>query len=152
MNIRYPMQLYPPGHLYREFAFVIPVGVSLDAAMTEKYWQHVQAQLKKWDVLEVFAEDNSYEARLRVINPSKQAFALRVLSVIDWTDVEPAGEAPAQDSPPVGPGHTLTVGFAPKQGWRVIEQLTKDVISKGHETKEEALRAMDNILSARKAA
>jgi hypothetical protein len=136
--------LHPAGHFWTEFQHIAPVGVALENVTAPAYWQHVMRALPPRSVIHVMAEDNSYEARLRVIGAGG-AFKLRVLDYFSTNDQA----IPIETA--VAPGE-LEVGFAPAHKWRVIDTVTKDVISKGHTTKEEAEQARDNLISARKAA
>lgn len=148
--IKAPTRLYPAEHFFLRHAHIAPVGVTMKDVCDPSYWVHVAPQLAKFHSIEVVAEDFSFECTLRVVNATKGALALRVIERGVMLPAEPSAPAQPQAKKNIIDG--LEVAFGGAHKWRVIEVATKDVISHGLGTQQEAEAARDTILNARKAA
>lgn len=142
----FPRQLNPSGFLWTDWQVEVPRGVTPEHVVNPSYWQHVAISLRVRDTITVVAADNSFEVKLRVVSAARGALRLRV---VEYSGEEsPQIAAAPVAAPTVAAMH---VGHAPKHGWRVIDDVTKEVISKGHGTREDAEAAMANLLQARAA-
>lgn len=130
---------------------VAPQGVRLSDLIRPSFWSHHTARLAVGDLVDVVAEDGSYDVTLRVIGKGTLGGAvMRPIRVFTL------GEAPMIEAAPVGesrvplPGEQprnipnphevddvpgFKINHAPKTGWRVIRradgiELVRKLISK----------------------
>lgn len=147
---RQPTTLKRSEFVRGSFTHIAKHGETIDDVLAPSYWAHVAPQMSRFDIVEVIADDGSYEVVFRVISAEKSAMKFRVLAV--W-EPEPliTGLGPVDEpSPPVA-GLSVTWG-GPRHKWRVVDDVTKEVASHGHSNKEEAEAARDAIIEQRKAA
>jgi hypothetical protein len=145
-----PTQLFHAGHFWNNLQHIAPAGVTFEQVSDPKYWQHVAALLKRRDIVEVLADDNSFEARFRVLNADKGNLTLRSIGKVTAIDTAPGKSATSTGDQKIVDG--LEISFANADRHRVVDVATKEVVSKGHATRAEAEQARANLLAARKAA
>lgn len=116
---------------YRQsFHIIAPVGVTIADLQRPEFWTHNGGKVKPHDVIDVIAEDGSFDVTLRVvsINEKKTDVTMRVLRL--W-EAAPVAKELAPDAP-------LEVSFAPSQRWRVIRKADGSLLHKGMATRAEA--------------
>lgn len=147
-----PTSLFRVEHVWSSYGHIAKPSKTAADVMAPEYWQHVAPSLKPRDELIVLAEDNSFEVRMRVVGKAGTQLLLRTIELWEQPVLDAPLELPATIPQPEQPAATdgLIVNFAPAHGWRVVNNDSKEVVSKGHATREEAQQAMTNILAARR--
>lgn len=120
-----------------QYSVLVPGGVRPEDVLVPSFWAHHSDTLKARDLIEVVAEDNSFEMTLRVFTTGIQYVKVRELSRHVWG--EPASNTSPEQADEVEPFKldeiTVTWG-GPAHKWRVLNG--NNLVSKGHKTKEEA--------------
>lgn len=133
----------------RYYHIKAPAGVAVADLLRGSFWSHHVARFDIGDLIDVLADDGSFDIQLRVIaiDPVLRTVRMRLRMVAP--DLMPmVEEAPERTAPvPTGipmsiptPGESdmfpgFKIDFAPKQRWRVIRRgdgamLKKDIVSK----------------------
>lgn len=133
----YSGPLPQPAEYSRRHLYVIaPSGTTLDDVAAPTWLRHYAKSFRKNDLVEIVAEDGSFDVIARVVSVLSGQVRLRPLFA--WADnvapVETRTEGAA--SAPDG----VSVDFNSKQGWRVVAD-AGDVIAKGFATRDEAVAA-----------
>jgi hypothetical protein len=75
---------FKPANSVRNTWFIEPeFGTPVEALLDPAYWAHVSAQLRRGDIIEAIAEDNSYDVTLRVLDAGKLFAKVVVKSRLD---------------------------------------------------------------------
>jgi hypothetical protein len=93
-----------------------PYGTTIEDVLRPTFWSFHVSLLKPGDLVDVVAEDNSFDVTLRVVDKAIGKVVMRELR--RWTGEAKAQPGAEPDSGNVTPG--FTVSFAPKTKWRVI--------------------------------
>ena len=120
--------------------YVAPVGHSLEDCMAKDYWRNALREVSQQRVvgrparnrIEIFAEDNTWEAELRVMSVDGNGqVTTRLLR--HWQEPPVKGKKP---SPPEG----TKVEHISGNGWRALDR-KGDVIEDKLATEDDAVRA-----------
>lgn len=154
--IRKPVKLYRLETIYAVYAHKVAHGTTIDHVLDGQYWVHVARDgiLKVGDVIEVIAEDGSFELRMRVTDMAdKRCPKFRVLWV--WEpearDQDEAADAPQVDAKTPLAGLIVSWG-GPAQKHRIVDQASGDVVQAGFVSQVEALAERRRLASNRVAA
>lgn len=142
----HPTRLLRDEESYTRYVARPATSDSRDEVKGTSYWEHVMAQLKAGDVVEVYPEDRSYFLEMLLIGKRDGSLAWRILHEVEF------GAAPATvvgDDP--NDGLEVTWG-GPKHLHRVVDNKTTDnkVIAFGFSTKEEAEAELEKIRESRR--
>lgn len=132
--MKLPTQLHRADYHWTTYGVIAPPEATIDDVTAPSFWEHVRPVLKTHDVLSVVSDTCEFEVRMRVEVSKAGVLKLRVLDV--WGD-EPAVSAPAESA-----GDDLVVEFAGRHKWRIQRKSTKEVLSHGHTSRQEALDAL----------
>ena len=114
----------------RNVWFVTPeMGVGPEQITDPGYWNHVAAQLRQGDRIEVFPDDGTYYAELLVLFAEGSWAKVKALRVEKLTE--------SIDPPKLVEGYDIKHG-GPQLKWRVIRIEDKAVVKEGLNTREEA--------------
>lgn len=97
-----------------DMVHIVPSGLSLDDVLAPSYWRNAWKVLerKEMSTIELISDDNTWEARVRVLAVSEGVVKLRVVS--KWEPEKKAGPKPAA---PDG----YRVEFISGKGWRAVD-------------------------------
>ncbi len=122
-------------------------GTPIDAVLDPKYWAHYAVnpslQVKVGDILQCFAEDNSYFAELIVRHVFRGGMKVAELRRVEFGEKD---AMPAEDA-----GEYEVKFQGPKIKWAVVRKSDKRRMSDGHEEKQQAydwLREHQKALAA----
>lgn len=97
----------------------IPVGVPLENVLKPTFWQHMVPSLNVNDLIEIVAEDGSYDLLARVVDKDVGFVKLRVLfKVEDESERVEPGEEDTADNDELPRIQHIPRGSA--QGWRLL--------------------------------
>lgn len=122
----------------RSFHIVAPVGITVADLMRPAFWAHHGNKVSPGDVIDVIADDGSFDAQLRVVtvSPTKTDVTMRMLRL--WQP-EASNLVLADDAP-------LEVNHTPKTGWRVIRKADRVELVRGIPQKADAIKwALDTL-------
>lgn len=118
----------------RQHFEVIPeAGTPFEEVLTPDFWTHIAAKLKPADIIDVLAEDMTYEARLRVLAADRLWARVAVVYKTDFAEqtVGKGVEVPAE---------TEVTWAGPHAKYRVVRVADKSTLRDGFATKPEAIR------------
>ena len=121
------------------YRYTAPVGHTLDMCLRPDYWTHLTRELgaqrvesrHAYNRIEILAEDNSWEAELRVLSVADGLVHTRCIR--EWTAPAKPGRKP---SLPDG----YKVEHVPGNGWRALDANGGVIVGK-LATEEDAIRA-----------
>ena len=106
-------------------------GVTVDDILKKEYWAHTSGCLTPGDRIEAIPQDRSYYAEFIVLGKDKHWATVKLLGpVIQIFENQEEAEAVADTG--------YTVAFAGPHKWRVVRNNDKQVMSKGHDSREQA--------------
>lgn len=120
----------------------IPAGVSLETTLNPAFWQHYVSIMNKNDLVELVAEDGSFDALARVTDKATGFVKLRILR--SWHDEEAAalpdetGALEPQELP-----RLELVRRGSGKGWRILG-INGEVYKEGVTNKREAYALLDD--------
>lgn len=125
-----------------------PFGATLEDVLRPTFWSFHVGLLKAGDLVDVVAEDNSFDVTLRVVDKAVGKVVMRELRRWTGDAVKQPGTEPAVQETP-----GFTVSFAPKTKWRVIRdadrlQMVKDLPTRADAEKWAADHADDAVIAA----
>lgn len=76
------LNVYRVEQARTHYFFPIPAGTPLSMVLSSDYWVHLRGKFRLYDVIEVVAEDGSFEATARIVSLNKMTgvIVFRVLS------------------------------------------------------------------------
>lgn len=122
-------QLHVARHAFTSFCVNPEIGVKLDDVLHVDFLQHVAPKLNAGDTIYVSPEGLEYWAHLLVVSVSGKEVVTRIITQVDLS----GGTQSAQVD-------DYVVNHGGPQKWRVMKG--KDVVSKGHDSKEVAEKAL----------
>jgi hypothetical protein len=146
------------------YVLLVEPGVAPDHLLNPRFWVNHVRNLRPLDLIEVIAEDGSYEMRLRVMgfvtsgdgdgpNVTRTGIKMRELDRKIFGEIvthEDVAEAKAEREAPVDIGGLTVTWGGPAHKFRILDGTR--LISKGHKTKEAAQEAAAAYLEQLKAA
>lgn len=119
---------------------VVPHDTTMEDILRPGFWAHHTGRLNKHDIVDVITEDGGIDVQLRVTGKAIGMVEMRPLRI--WMRDEPAtAEAEETIGEPLGIPEGYTVNHAPKTGWRVMTKEPPLEVSRGHQSKLEAIQA-----------
>lgn len=118
--------------VWRTHAVIVPAGTDIETVMVPSYWKHHVNAVSGNDIIEVVAEDGTWEAsfRVRMTGPGEVHLALRSKLEYDTEEM-------------LEPNDTYTVKWiSPPLKWGVRRQDTNEIVKSGFAQKEQAIRYM----------
>lgn len=119
----------------REYTVRIPVAHTPRDLMEAGYWMHHASKLRINDKIDCISETGMWECTLRVVNKGDNWAKMRMISAY-----EAKGDSEA--APPLRDAYKTD--FVPSKGHRVIHKDSARVISEGHQTKDAAIKALED--------
>lgn len=129
-------------HARRELFAKVPAGTSLETVLEPTYWKHYTRDIRALDIIEVFCEDGSWEASLRVMFVATNEVRVKLRSHVPLDDDVETAEEPTETY--------KTKWKGPALKWAVVHADTGEVIESGFE-KEEAIKALHRHVENMKA-
>lgn len=122
-------ELVPLAQATYEFLHVVPRGVGLKQVMHPDYWRAAASLLeaKKFATIDLVCDDNTWEARVRVIGVADGIVRLRVLYTHEH-------KASGQKAPP-----GYVVEHMPTVGWRALDP-NGSIVCTGEALEDDAIR------------
>lgn len=111
---------------------VAPLGASLEDALKPEFWSHVAAKARRWDRIELRAEDDTWWADLLVYRAERLALHVRVISRLNLV-----GATKGTKEPELPKGYDVQWG-GPVHKFRVIRTADSEILAHGM-TKEDAI-------------
>lgn len=112
---------------------VAPSGASLEDALKPEFWSHVAAKTRRWDRIELRAEDDTWWADLLVTKAERLALHVSVIAKLDLSGASKGvvieGLPKEYDVQWGGPAHKF----------RVIRKADNEILAHGM-SKEEAIQ------------
>jgi len=124
-------------HKRRVHLAIVPENVTIDDVLKPGYWKNVAAKLAPFDIIEILAEDGTWEAELRVTRCEEQW--AKVVVRHGPLQLETADKPETEAS-----GYTLKWSGARK--WRIIRDNDGAVIKEDLPTKGAAQVELDELL------
>lgn len=115
------------------FVAVAPNGVSLESAIEPEFWTHVARGIKRYDRIELRAEDDTWWADLLVVKAERLALHVRVVATLDLSGAE---QGITEDGVPKG--YQVSWG-GPTHKFRVTRKSDSAILAHGM-SKEDAIR------------
>lgn len=144
-----PASVRPEDAPYRRahYFVAIPHGLTLDDVRKPIFWAHHAANMALNAIVEIVAEDGTFDAEFRIIGKGVGLIELRPLRV--WqAEKAQAKPMPVGEKKDVPEGYL--VNFAPAHKWRVSTKDPHLIVSKDHPSEAAAIEAA--IAHAAKAA
>lgn len=133
-----------------------PLGLVISDLVRPSFWSHHAAKLQIGDLIDVVAEDNTFDVTLRVVSKGA-AGAVMVRPIRVWREgdeamiesvapvarkapaifMQPKVETPSVPEEDDVPG--FKISFAPSQRWRVVRRSDGNMVHKGAQSKDEAI-------------
>lgn len=102
----------------------LPAGLTVEDLSPPEFWGHVSGKFTRGDILEVFAEDNSFYAELLVLDCSRLHAKVEVLLH------KKIGAAKAKTGKPEDADFTFEFK-GPQRKWTVIRKKDKEIAKDG---------------------
>ena len=129
-------QLHVDRHAFTSFCVQPSIGTKLCDVTDIDFFQHVSGKLRSGDTIYVAPEGLMYWAQLLVVSVSGKEVKTQVITQVDLSgDVETSQV-----------DEYVVCHGGPHHKWRVMKG--KEVISKGHDTKEAAEQVRDEHLES----
>jgi hypothetical protein len=127
-------------YVFNTWAVNAEAGVGIEDILKPQYWAHVAAQLTAFDEIVVRADDGAFRLHLFVETCGRT-----------WAKVHLVTEPlilQAKETPeiPVADGEYAIKWAGPHDRWRIIRTADKEIISKGHATRDAAETAVKEYL------
>jgi hypothetical protein len=90
-----PALLQRADHFRTHYVAAVPEGVTADDVQQPEFWAHVATKLRRMDMIEVLAEDESYYAELLVMDAGVGFAKVKMLRFVE---LEAAGESTEANS------------------------------------------------------
>lgn len=104
-------------------------GTSIEEVMRPEYTVNIAAQLKRWDVIEVRPDDETYYAELLVKTAERTGATFWLIQFVELASKAPAAE----------PNDGFVVGWGgPHQKHRVVRKADNEVLKHGFSSAEDA--------------
>lgn len=68
----------------QHYIFRIPPGTPLSACQSSDYWVHVRNRLRLLDVVELIADDGSFEAKMRILEINRATGNIVFRTLSEW--------------------------------------------------------------------
>jgi hypothetical protein len=140
---------YSRSHYFVE----APFGVTIEDLMQPKFWAHHTLRLKRLDIVEVFAEDGSFDVDLRVVDVQVGYVKMRALRV--WSDgaiaaatAERVAEQEKQEAKAAAERFP-SVRFTKLQRWHVLGH-DGNVVKDGFTNRPDAERCLTEYVARSK--
>lgn len=149
-----PRNLRESGAVFAYYAAIIPAGVPFSALFQPEYWAHHASKLRPMDafsgragdVVNVVAEDGSFDEELRVVGRLMTPDKSRAIGVKMRLRHMPASDVVDRALPAAGEnGGYLVKWRGPHAKWSVLGP-DRGVVSEKHESEEEAHAALNSFL------
>lgn len=119
---------------------VVPVDHTVDDILRPGYWAHHPDKFRVFDLVDVLTEDGNIDMQLRVVRKSVGMVVMRPVRI--WqADEKPKTEPAPADEPDMEVPEGYEVNHVPAHKWRVMTKNPSQIVSKGHGSKNEAIRA-----------
>ena len=129
LNQRLPIRLKRAEFESQHYVEIIPAGIPFSEVMSTQFWSHVETRLRVYDIVEVIAEDGSFDADMRLVRKAPGRLEWRVLRNVSGAPVEGV----------VKPGkparHELKWG-GPRAKWTVKDKRTGKTLVEGYDKAE----------------
>jgi hypothetical protein len=142
------------------YVIFAPEGVLPDDFLEPRFWRNHVGTLRQHDLIEILAEDGSYELTLRVRNfvvikngDGSDTLAGVYMRELDRKIFGELAQKPVviEKEPPTTTVGNLTITWGgPAHKFRILDGT--NLVSKGHKTKEAATKAAEDYLAKLKAA
>lgn len=131
-----PTLIKPSEYVRTVFSVTAKHGQTFEDFKEPDSWAHVANTLRKFDRVEITAEDGSFFAEGIVTKVTKVSAHIHFFTYVELSKTS---------DKPIEKEQAYTCEFAGKHKWRVIRTSDKEIVEIGIETKEDAQAKADKL-------